>query len=520
MTSQIRRVEFLYNSLQASFIAAAIAQLLISSNADNIISTIVATLASLALVQYLKVSDCAAKFPLSTLALLGLNLTSLSISLISMTIYWRPLIQDLRAPDLTFPILATVQLLAAASHWIYCNFSFISRIPERISGRLLTPIGLFSTPHISVVWALGMIGAYAQIVGYADTGDVGGKVIQGASFLCWMPFTIPFYYAKFGRDFCNIKLQTTFILAFVALMFIIGLAKNVRQIMLIGPLQIAFAYFIFISQTKEKHKIPSKKVILSTIAGLFLSVHFAADLATAMVVAREKRGVVSELDMIKDTAHILFNERHRIEQYRDGFELAAKSSFYDESYIPNPVLGRLSETKFHDNMIFFGSQLSQNQIEDLKTGMYNKATTILPENITKRLINNYDKNDYIYSAGDYYLYLFTGQSRLSSFVTGSIWADFFTLLKWWYPLICIPYMILMFTIIDSLYSKNERGASLSAVGICTSWIIFMYGIGGESIPSKMSLIFREIPQRILIYITLFWILHTALGFIGIKRPTK
>lgn len=520
MKVQKTKITFFYWVMQASCLAAAAAQIFISLDPTNISSVLLSALASTFLIQYLIRSNCAQDTPLSTLALIGLNLTSLTVSLVSMSVYGRPFVQDLRTPELTFSILSSLQIISVLIHWAYRSFKPLHNAPQVIAESVFKPIGLFTTPHIAVVWILGGLGAFSQIVGYADTGDVGGKAIQALSFLCWMPFLIPFYYANYGEDFCNLRKQIIFVIGFIILMILIGLARNVRQIMMIGPMQLLFAYFIYASQRPSPYKYPK---LIYTVGGaivFFVGVHFAAELATAMVVAREKRETSTPAEMIEDTAQILFNERHRITQYRDKFELAASLSFYDESYIPNPVLGRLSETKFHDNMIYFGSNFSNEQIDDLLTGMYNKVTTILPENITKSLIKNYDKNDYIYSTGDYYLYIQTGQHRLSSFVTGSIWADFFTLFKWWYPIIAGAYILAMFIFIDSMTLTTKSGVAVSAVGICTSWMIFIYGIGGESIPAKLSMIFREVPQRIALYLIFFWALHITLQFFGIKRPDQ
>lgn len=511
------KIVLVYHAMQLICIASTFAQVLIDPSSDNLAATTFAFVGSTILIQYLIRSGCAHERPLSALALIGLNITSLLTSMAAMSIYGRPLIENLRAPELTFPILASIQIVATLTHWIYANFTPLSKYANELAERIFRPVGLFATPHISTVWIMGAIGAASQFLGHANTGDVGGKAIQALGFLCWMPFLIPFYYIQAGESFCNIKKQAPLVLAFILLMIFVGLARNVRQIMMIGPLQLLFAYFIYLAITKQEIQKNTKRNYIAGVAIFFISIYATSDLVTAMGVAREKRDTGTYAEVIEETFNALFVERHKLEDYRSKTELAATIALYDEAYIPNPVLIRLSETKFHDNMLFFGSRFISDNKEGLLEGMRNRAVATLPENFVKLLDEDYNKNQHIYSVGDYYLYLMWGEQRLSSFVTGSIWADLYTLFEEWYLFVAIPYMLLVFIAFDSLALRG-RSIQISAVAICTSWPIFIYGIGGESIISKAALLMREIPQRITLYLAIFWLIYCVQSLIGVRQP--
>lgn len=510
-------INLIYYSMQVACIVSSIAQLFIDSSVENVSATAFALIGSTILIQYLIHSGCAQSRPISTLALIGLNITSLLTSMVAMSAYGRPLIENLRAPEITFPILASVQVLAVFSHWLYTSFTPLANSSNSIATNILKPIGVFKTPHISTVWLMGFIGAFSQVLGHANTGDVGGKAIQALGFLAWMPFLIPFYYIQAGESFCNIKKQIPLVIAFIGLMILIGLARNVRQIMMIGPLQLLFAYFIFLAATNQFATTKTVQRYVSGFLGLLFAIYIATDLVTAMGVAREKRDTGTYAEVIEETFNVLFFERNRLDDYRLKTELAATLSLYDEAYIPNPVLIRLSETKFHDNMLFFGDNFISDNKGALLEGMKNRAIATLPENFVKIFDEDYNKNESIYSIGDYYLYLLWGEQRLSSFVTGSIWADFFTLFGEWYFLLVIPYLLVIFILIDSL-TMRDSGVHISAIAICTSWPIFIYGIGGESLVSKAALLLREIPQRIVLYLAIFWMMYWLLGLLKIKHP--
>lgn len=518
MILQRSKIDLFYKLLQITSLVAAATQIAISADADNLLATMYCTVGVSVLLQYLIRSGCSETHPLSSLALLGLAITSLLTSLAAMSFYWRPLIQDLRAPELTFPILASVQLISVLTHWAYRHFKPFSDTPQLIARKIFEPIGVFAVPHVSTIWFMGLVGAGSQLIGHAATGDVGGKTVQALGFLCWTPFLIPFYYAQIGRRFCDIKKQIGLIALFIALMALVGLARNVRQIMMIGPMQLAFAYFIYAAINRTP---TTPKTIRSLIISLFIGtlvLYGVADLTTAMGVAREKRDTGTYGEVISETFSALFTERHKLDAYRSKTEMATKLSVYDESYIPNPVLIRLSETKFHDNMLFFGSRYINEEQEELLIGMKNKAISALPETLSKIIFKGYDKNDHVYSMGDYYLYLLLGERSLSSFVTGSIWADFYTLFGFWYIVAIAPYILLMFLTFDSL-SLNRNGVVLiSAVGICTTWPIFIYGIGGESIASKFIFLVRELPQRLILYLLILQAMRVLQGLFGIEQP--
>lgn len=519
MTSRsapIPKLNLVYYTMQIACIVAAFAQILIDSDTENLIATTYAAIGSTVLIQYLLRSNCAQERPLSCLALVGLNVTSLLTSLVAMSAYGRPLTENLRAPDITFPLLASVQVIAVLAHWIYCNFTPLTNASSAIASHVFKPVGLFATPHIYTVWTMGLLGAASQLAGHANTGDVGGKAVQALGFLCWMPFLIPFYYIQARENFCDIKKQIPLILAFVALMIFVGLARNVRQIMMIGPLQLLFAYFIYLAITRDPIQNKTVRNYVVGIVLVILSVHVASDLVTAMGIARDKRDTGTSTEVIEETFNALFIERSKLDDYRDRTELAASTALYDEAHIPNPVLIRLSETKFHDNMLFFGANFLSDRKPELLEGMKNVAIATLPADFAKLVDKDYDKSQHIYSIGDYYLYLMWGESRLSSFVTGSIWADFYTLFGLWFVFATIPYLWLIFISIDSL-STRSKSIRISAVAICTSWPIFIYGIGGTSIVAKAAFFLREIPQRIVLYLIIFWIMYLILNLFRVQQ---
>lgn len=486
--------------LQIATALSVLMQVAINQSKENILSVVLAAGSSYVALEYIKRSRCYASTPISTLGLLGLIITSTTASLITQSFYWTPLVHLLRAPELTFAVLALVQLLACITHWVYRKFEPFSKLPVYIGRAVFKPAGLYKVPSVYSLWLMGFVGLYVQISGHANFGDVTGKALQALGFMAWLPLLIPYFHATRGDDYCNSKTQFSLIALFLLALFLIGALRNVRQIMFNGPLQIALTYLLYLATHGIKTTFRSKVQLASAVIAGSVGVALAADLATSMVIAREKRLTSTGTEMLSETIQILTNERYRIKLYRDQFEMAAVTRLYDEAYISNPVLARFSATKFHDNMLFLGSNFAEENVDDLFFATSKRIFNLLPDPVAKLIDPKYDKAQYFFSMGDYYLYQLQGPQGLSSFIVGSIWADFYYMLHEWSPPAIFILFLTTIILLDALSTTKGSLAIISPIGFCWAVHVFLYGYGMESIAGQFGFFGRVLPQSILLYL--------------------
>lgn len=498
------KIDFVFHVLQAICLACGFLQAFIDPSTDNLICTLLVVASTSAILQYLRISRAPMKHPVSSLAILGLCATSVFMSLVAQTFYWNPLTYMLRAPLLTFGVLAVVQLLAIAAHLLVTRMRGVQAVREFLAERVVLPLGGFSVPSVGSIWVMAFFGAIAMLVGGAsETGNAGGKLFEAMSFFAYLPYMIPLYYISFGERYCSIKKQVMYLVLYATLIVMIGMVKNVRQIMLIGPVQALFIYFIYTLQNPAPVTAKSiKKLALVVIVGL-VSLQLVADLATAMAVNRDKRRTASPLEMVSATIETI-GDRTRIDMYRQMAFDDVRYKTYDEAYIPNPVLTRFSETKFHDNMLFISTRLSDTAKEDLKDMVQNKIKTLLPQNVLRKLKMSVAKDRYFFSMGDYYRVLNMDSYAFGGFATGSIWADVINLFGWWAPVFTFAMLSVAFIVMDSLSRAKVGVLNISPAVLCASWVIFIYGLGGESIVSRIGITFREIPQKLVLFIAAYW----------------
>lgn len=498
------KIDFIFHALQAICLACGFLQLFIDPSVDGMICNLLVVISTSAVLQYLRISRAPLKNPVSSLAIIGLCATTQFMSLVAQTVYWNPLIYMLRVPVFTFGVLACVQVIAIFAHIFVTRFSAPQSVREFLAERVVLPIGGFSVPAVGTIWAMSFFGALAMLVGgVSDTGNAGGKLFEALGFFAYLPYMIPLYYISFGERYCSIRKQVIYLVLYASLIVLIGLVKNVRQIMLIGPVQALFIYFIYALQDPRPVTTKTvKKLVVSMVVGL-IALQLIADLATAMVINRDKRRTASPAEMVLATIETM-GDRTRLELFRqEAFDEAIYKT-YDEAYIPNPVLARFSETKFHDNMLFITTRLSEAAREDLRDMIFDKVKILLPQNILNRLHFSVYKDRYFFSMGDYYRLLNQDTFALGGFATGSVWADVVNIFGWWAPVFTFFMLVVSFVVMDSLSRARLGILNISPAILCASWTIFIYGLGGESLVSRIGITFREIPQKLVLFVLVYW----------------
>lgn len=500
----LQKIDFVFHVLQAICLVCGLLQVFIAPSGDNLICTLLVVASTSAVLQYLRISRAPMKYPVSSLAMIGLCATTEFMSLVAQSFYWNPLVYMLRVPLFTFSVLAVVQLLAIAAHMCVTRMKAIQDVREFLAERVVLPMGGFSVPSVGSIWAMSFFGALAMLVGGAsETGNAGGKLFEALSFFAYLPYMIPLYYMSFGERYCSIKKQVVYVALYALLIVAIGMAKNVRQLMLIGPVQALFIYLIYTLQNPTPVTSRSvKKLLVVMVVGL-ISLQLVADLATAMVINRDKRRTASPLEMISATIDTIA-DRTRIEMYRQEAFDEARYKTYDEAYIPNPVLARFSETKFHDNMLFITTRLSEAARDDLKDMVLDKIKVLLPQNVLNKLHLSVYKDRYLFSLGDYYRVLNQDSYAYGGYATGSVWADVINLFGWWAPVVAFFTLSVSYVLMDALSRSKVGILNISPAVLCASWAIFIYGLGGESIVSRVGIIFREIPQKLVLFMAAYW----------------
>jgi hypothetical protein len=486
----------LLNGLQVICLACWFAQLVIDGGQENIIATSLVVASSSLVLQYLRLSQAMVTQPLTSFALLGFTASSQLVALISQTIEWVAFTQYLRAPVLTFQVLATAHAVVVLAHFTYRHFAPLTNASSFIGRKILSPLNAHRIPTPTAIWMLSGVGLVAVAFGGGVVGDVGGKILGGFIFLIWLPYLIPIYIKVVGPGYCNQRLQYSLLIGYTVIIMILALVKNGRAMLFAAPVQLTFMLIL------ESCRVPaplSRRAVTGIVGaalGTLLLMPALSDMVTAMELARAKRATATPQEIIEDTVDAFF-DKDRLRLYKEASHGRFIYTPYDENYLSNPLLARFTETKFHDNMIYFGSALDDAGRDTLIENQIGKTLAIIPQNFFDFLEIKYKKTNYEYSSGDFYLHLDHG-ARVGGYATGSVWADLYVIFGIWFPVALFTLITISFILLDA-NSRFGQGMFICPTVLCSMWSLYLYGIGGESLSYKILQITRGFIQPIILY---------------------
>jgi hypothetical protein len=290
--------------------------------------------------------------------------------------------------------------------------------------------------------------------------------------------------------------HTPFIIGWALVIAAMAMARNNRATMFVGPVQLAIVYMVY--KCRGQQLVSTRFIKNLALAGALMSVLMPqfSDLMLAMQITRDQRGTISAQEQLVETVDV-FLDKHRIRALKDTGLGRVNMDVYDETYLSNAMMARFTETKFHDNMLFFGQHFDDADKAGLLDHQWLRVVALLPQNVLDALDIKLDKNSLGYSNGDYYANRSFG-GAMGSFLTGSMWADAYVLTGVWLPVTAMLVMWVVAILMDAL-TRFEPGMFISPIGLCTAYYIYLNGMGADSLFVKFSLLSRGNLQQVLLY---------------------
>jgi hypothetical protein len=488
----------IFNLLIALTVLAVSLQFFIDPSIENVASSCIVLASSLTMLFYLRGTPALELHPLSSIAIFGFCMSTQLGALLVQTTAGTSLTRSLYTPLYTFGTLAFYQAIAVSMHVVFRFFSVRRPTDRRFVRGVLEWAGIYRTPSCGTLWYMGCLGL-PTILFWKYEGVVG-RIATGFNFLAWAPYLIPIYAREAGESYCNIKLNRFLLVIYSGAFLVLGLAINARGIMFAGIATVGMLYLL-IAMRSDALVTGSALKRLGVVALILLAISGPlSDLTTSMVIARQLRGKVSAVTMIRTTLRI-WRQPAVIASYRASSGVAVRFSAYDEHYIANPVLARVVETKFYDTAFHFANTLTTDDAKDRLREMSLKfAWAGLPTPLLRALGVDVDKDDLDFSMGDYLAYLSRGLP-LGGRKTGNLFAQGIALFGPLFPFLYAAICLALFGLMDLLTIRPAKGAArLSAVGMLEIWTFFMNGITFESLHEVLHLFIRNFAQKLLLYV--------------------
>lgn len=493
----------LLSGLAVLVLAALVAQMVIAPTPENVSVACIACASSLSVLLYIYWTRALDTHPLSTFAIFGFCFTTQMGALLFQSADGEAITRFLRQPAATFGWLAAYQWTAMAAHSAYRLFSRrregdAARLEFRggVLRTLLGAAGLYAPPAPAVLWSVALLGLFGIVFG--GIPNTVGKVFHGMGFLAWAPFLIPIFIVEFGAAYARLHRQILFVVLYAVFIAVLAMAANARGMMLSGVMTVSLflALTALRSQTRFKPKFAVYGVLLA--AGLAVLSYPVNDLVTAMRIARKDRGHVNIFRMVENTLYN-FQRDDLLKAERNAGKFISLNSNYDEVYFNTELQGRLVETKFHDNALYFGSRLSAADGDRLLDTTTDFLWSILPQPVLDKLGVDLAKKSVSFSMGDYMSYL-GATGSVGGFRTGSGVAHGLALFgEAFLPVMFLLFFVVFWSIDLLAYALPSGRVAVSALGLLGIWPLFQYGICTESITGLLSYIVRGLPQNVVIY---------------------
>jgi hypothetical protein len=504
---------WLLGVMQVLCVVCLFIQVKVDASTENLVSTALVCGSTTLLVQYLWRSQAMQTHPISSFALLGFDASCQFVSLVTQSLEFAPFVNQLRAPLLTFTILSMSLVVAIVAHVCHRHFLPFRTASEGLAKHVFGPLQVHRIPQPYTLWIFASVGLFAMATGGGNFGDAGGKFMAAFTFMMWAPFLMPLFQKIVGNGYCDMRKQGALLMLYFGVIIVIGLVKNYRAVIFVAPLQVVFTYIIVSCwQPAPLSGAFMRRVGVAMLAGFILA-PVLGDVVTAMEIARANRDKATPMEMLQQTGEA-FMDKKRLVQYREAAGLSRVLGLYDEQYLSNPMMARFTETKFHDNMLYFGQSFSERDREALIDNEINKAIAIVPQNFLDILDIKLRKEELIYSNGDYYLNLTMG-GHLGGFATGSMWADLYVIFGNWWPVATFGLLIVVFMTMDAFVDLRP-GRFICVSTMCHMWQLFLYGISSESIVNKFNQVTRGMLQEVLVYGVLIAICVFALKLLKLQ----
>jgi hypothetical protein len=485
----------------ATWLAAAV-QGFIDPRIDNLLAVAFVVVSSSLTFLYVRVTRAMREVPLSTLAVLGLCMTTQWGALVGQAALADSLTSHLRVPLQTFGYLAGFQVVAISAHWMSRQFTLFMSA-RRIGSGVLARLGIFRTPAVGPLWVFGCVGLVSVMAGHVLGGNLFDKIADGFAFLAWAPFAIPLLYLRHGSAYCTLRRHVPWLVVFAALAVLLGLALNFRKVMLSGAMVGGLLYLTVLLDDERPfawRQVRHAALGLVLVALLYQPVTY---FMTAVQVARVERDKLSRVEMIGHTLRVL-QDPAAVQRERDKLQTAGEIEAYDEYYFRSSILGRLVEIKYHDNGFYMVQGVSPTESRLIAEDAVDRVVSILPYPALKWLGLERSKFVSLYSVGDL-LASFRLGVELGAYRTGSMFAQGIAIFGVWTPflyfLLCIPVFIVWDVM--SRPGSAMRPAMVTVFGMLLVDRLFAYGIVAESVGNIIGLLLRFQIQAILLYALVF-----------------
>ena len=383
----------------------------------------------------------------------------------------------------------------------------------------LKRVGFFTTPAMTQLWILGLIGwgfKYA-IMRSQFSGDglyqAGLGTLSLFASLIYAPLLILFFPLIGGRP--AQRRYKIIVFLYMISMMILLVATNSRNQVVMPLITVLLCYTI--SLFYKRTIIISKFKIITSILLILLMVGPLSDMAFAMLVARSQRQN-TKFTVLLDKTMEIFNNKEKLYRLKSLAEKSInksdriKTADWDEYYVSSIFLNRVCNYRVVDASIYHAQRAgipNQYMMDDFLT----RLMIMFPQPIVDLLFGHIDKAKYAYSPQDKLYAVSTNRPLQVGYKVGGdvgLALSIFGFMA--FPIIVLIYMF-EFVLFDNLSLKRRGIGLFSFITLISIYSTFFlrYVVGGGIFSHFISLIWG-IPFNMFCLLVVYNIVRIVIPY--------
>lgn len=397
-------------------------------------------------------------YPVSFLMILGWGIFHFLMPIPLTLLEMKPVTFNMDVPLLTFIHQFLFVSVIVFTHRIYTQ-SFKT---GNFFRRVLSKTTFYNIPTNRQIWITSILALLSSYYLYFIFGvwqsDVSERtplthIANILSTFIWMPLIILF--PRF-RNAQYLTSDKKYVLLYSILVVIIGIASNVRTLLLSGVVIFILMYCVGVlyGYYNIKKLLTPKKIIISLVV-IYMISGVIIDIGYAMVYVRQDKYNISTSAFLSKTIDVFQNKQmlEKIKKIDVGGKMDSKYLFvrWDEHYLDNSVLNRFCNLKISDACLFHATNIGYANTNMQTDFLYqiaafspNIALNLFGISYAKKLeASSYSMTDYLYSLSSHEI------TAKGSFIIGSIPGLGMAIFSYWYLAVIIPLFLVIFAMFDS-----------------------------------------------------------------------
>jgi hypothetical protein len=377
--------------------------------------------------------------------------------------------------------------------------------------------------NANILWMMGAIGILVRLATFAntaETGDVGGKFLNGLVYFQWAPLVLFFPKLLRLKDFVN----RNYVIIYFIFLTILNIASNSRQSIIAPLFLIVLLFFLHLVKSRRRLSdfVPPFKLGVLIIVGYFI-LNLFSNLSLAMLSARAIRSDVSKTELFTETVNTALDSnkmaelRKNVEEISGTFTGNESYSYlgWTEEYLDNFMLNRYANIRITDITLYYANSLGyfNNEMQD---SLVKQLWANFPDPILKILKVNIDKDRLKFSRGDK---LFAEAIHSPVFagyrVTSHVADGLATFGLWYFPIQLLAW-IAVFYLLNSFVLFGKSKVYYAPFALINLFLFLGMFRNANGIIADFSYLIRGFLQSVFTYLEVFYFCFYILKLFRIK----